>query len=514
MARAIDRSTNFRRSDRQNAPKAALIISTALASMALAGCTASAAPRAETSFSKAQAALEAGKTDQAIAHAEAAVLAEPRNPGFRALLGAAYLEAGRFEAAATSFDDALELGDTDPRTTLSYALAAIAIGDSAKAIAALEARENSINPADFGLALALAGKPEQGIHVLTNALRGGQNTAKMRQNLAYTYALAGNWRAARVMMAEDVPADQIDARLSEWAADSKPEDAMKRVAKLLGVSPAPGGQPRALALVNFPSQEALVAEAATQADTFTARELDEGDLAEAQPTQTEELTFAIGGAGGVDSDFETIDPTVANILRATSARTASVPVPTVADATASAPVSAPAQVAASGSGSGYVSRPVVQTLPSQGTAPRRVADAPAAPRPAAKPAVQPVAQPAAKPAPKPTQRTAAASPKSDKAANTHLVQLGSYSTREEAKRGWAALQSKFPQLREHDLVITKAQVNGKIYYRVAAAGFGPRSAQSMCSTIKSGSRSCFAYAASNPPKGAIDNGTRVASRSR
>ena len=35
-----------------------------------------------------------------------------------------------------------------------------------------------------------------------------EQTPKLRQNLAYTYALAGNWRAAQVMAAEDVPADQ------------------------------------------------------------------------------------------------------------------------------------------------------------------------------------------------------------------------------------------------------------------------------------------------------------------
>lgn len=498
----MDRIMNFRRSDRQTAPTASLIISTALASMALAGCTAAAAPRAEASFAKAQAALKAGKTDQAIAHAEAAVLAQPRNPGFRALLGAAYLEAGRFEAAATSFDDALELGDTDPRTTLSYALAAIAIGDGAKAIAALEAREDSINPADFGLAMALAGNPEKGIHVLTNALRGGQNTAKLRQNLAYTYALAGNWRGARVMAAEDVPADQLDARLNEWAADAKPEDAMKRVAKLLGVTPAAGGQPGSLALVNFPGQDALVAEAAAQAAPFPARELGEADLAEAQPAEAEAQTFALGsGAQGVDADVETIDPTVANILRATSARTATAPIPTLA---AAQPQPAPAAATAPASGASYVSNPVVQTLPSspaRASTPTRIAQAP----------VPAPAKPRAAPAPAPAKQPAAAS---DKGANTHLVQLGSYTSRDEAKRGWASLQSKFPQLKDHDLVITKAQVNGKTYFRVAAAGFGPKSAQNLCSSIKSGSRGCFVYAANNPPKGAVDSGTRVASRSR
>ena len=44
----------------------------------------------------------------------------------------------------------------------------------------------------------------------------------VRQNLAYAYALAGNWRAARVMAAEDVPADQLDARLAQWAASAAP----------------------------------------------------------------------------------------------------------------------------------------------------------------------------------------------------------------------------------------------------------------------------------------------------
>ena len=101
--------------------KFGLFVSTALASFALASCAAS-APPAQLSYSKAQAALEDGKIDRAIQHAEAAVLAEPRNPGFRALLGAAYLEAGRFNSASTAFGEAIELGNTDSRTVLSYAL--------------------------------------------------------------------------------------------------------------------------------------------------------------------------------------------------------------------------------------------------------------------------------------------------------------------------------------------------------------------------------------------------------
>ena len=56
----------------------ALVASTALASLALGACTTSAAPRADLSASKAQQALTKGRGDQAVGHAEAAVLAEPQ----------------------------------------------------------------------------------------------------------------------------------------------------------------------------------------------------------------------------------------------------------------------------------------------------------------------------------------------------------------------------------------------------------------------------------------------------
>ncbi|QUL36673.1 tetratricopeptide repeat protein [Erythrobacter sp. JK5] len=454
----MDRTTNRR----PNGPKLGLIMTTALAGVALTGCTASAAPQAETSFSKAQAALESGKVDKAVMHAEAAVLAEPRNPGFRALLGAAYLEAGRFEAAATSFNDALDLGDSDPRTVLSYALAKTALGDGASAVAVLEQYERAIDPADYGLALALAGNPEKGVHVLVNALRGGENSAKMRQNLAYSYALAGNWRAARVMAAEDVPADQLDARLSDWAATAKPEDVQVRVANLLNVTPSnAGGQPTQLALANFPSQQTMVAEAAAQADIESVAIAE----APAAPSEAETLAF------GLD---QTADAPVARVA-------AAVPAPAPA-------ARAPARR--------YVSNPVVQKVPARASEER------AAPTRVAR---------------KSSQRRMAATSvasSSDKAAGTHLVQLGSFDSRAVAKAKWSEFQQRFPQLKDHDVVITKAEVNGRVFYRVAAAGFGVRSARAMCGTAKSSGVGCFAYTKSNPPKGAIDDGVRIAARTR
>lgn len=438
----------------RNAPRIALAVSTAIAGLALAGCSTTAAPQASSSFASAQSALSKGQVDKAIMHAEAAVLAEPRNPGSRALLGAAYMEAGRFQSAATSFGDALDLGDENPRTVLSFALAKIAMGEGRAAVAVLDEYAQVIDPTDLGLALALAGQPERGVHVLVNAVRASDTvTPKLRQNLAYTYALAGNWRAARVMAAEDVPADQLDARLTQWASMSAPEMYQQRIAALLDVAPQyDAGQPQRLALTNFPSQEMMVAEAAAQAPVEMVAEAPAPVEAPAPMMAKAEAapTFAQAFAEPAPS-VETIDP--------------------------------------SGSGIRYVSNPVVQPLPER-----------AAPRMAASP--QRRMAPSAAPAPV----------ASDKALGSHLVQLGSYDSKAEAQRGWTVLQSKFPQLKDHKVVITEAVVNGRTFWRVAAEGFGPKSARSLCSTVKSAGRGCFAYAASSPPAGAVKSDVRMASR--
>lgn len=451
-------------------PRLALAVSTALVSLALAGCATSAAPRGDASFASAQTALTKGQTDKAIVHAEAAVLAEPRNPGFRALLGAAYLEAGRFQSAAASFGDALDLGDDNPRTVLSFALAKTAMGEGRAAVDVLDEFARVIESADLGLALALAGQPERGVHVLVNAVRNGEQSPKLRQNLAYSYALAGNWRAARVMALEDVPADQVDQRLTQWAAMSAPEQFQQRVATLLDVKPAyDAGQPQRLALANFPSQDVMVAEAAEQASVEM--------VAEAQAPAPAAAPAPVAAPVPAANFAEAFNAPTINAQAAPVA-------PRVAGSATSA--SAPR----------YVSNPVVQPLPAQA---ERRAPAPAA-RVAAAPAPRAVAP--------------AAPVASDKAANSHLVQLGSYATKDEATRGWTTLKSKFPQLKDHDVVITEAVVNGRTFWRVAAAGFGPRSAQSLCGTVKSAGRGCFAYAASSPPAGAVDRGVRMAARTR
>ena len=460
---------------RKSTPMIGLVVSTALASVAFAGYAASAAPRVDRSFAKAEAALVKGQSAKAVTHAEAAVLADPRNGDVRALLGAAYLGTGRFQAAATSFEDAMALGNEDPRTVLSYVLAKIALGDGATAVATLNKWEGVLNTTDYGLALALAGQPERGVHVLTNEVRFGEVTPKLRQNLAYAYALSGNWRAARVMAAEDVPAGNIDQRLAEWAAMAAPEDHQRRVASLLKVTPASDmGQPAQLALANFPEQAAMFA-AIEAVDKVAAPGAPE------RPSQSEALAFGLADAVS-DQPIERFDPTPAP-ARITAARVAN-------------PVAA--TTAPSASGMRFVSKPVVQQVPQREARPS--AAAPAAPR-----AVSEAA---------PQRRMAATAAASDTSAGSHMVQLGSYNSKVDAERGWNILKSKFPQLKDHNVVITEAMVNGRTFWRVAAAGFGAMSARNMCSTVKSAGRGCFAYAASSPPAGAVDKGVRMAARTR
>lgn len=501
-------------------PKIGLFVSTAVASLALASCAA-AAPPAQTFFAKAQAALEDGKIDRAIQHAEAAVLADPRNSGYRALLGAAYLEAGRFESAGTAFSEALDLGNDDSRTVLSYALAKIATGDNAAALEMLGAYQDRIPPADMGLALALAGQPDRGVQYLINAVRQGQNSAKARQNLAYAYALAGNWPAARVMAAEDVPADQLEARLASWAAYARPEDYQIRVAKLLNVDPIyDSGQPQHLALANFPEMATMVAEAEEQFEAqpvqVAVADAQVETEVEARLTQSEAMLF---GIEDIDTDVPatpsvaTVEPQssrfVSNpVVQNVGSSAAPVRTPTrVAQAPATAPAASPAASAvpqtaparvsavAATSSSGatrFVSNAVVQNVPARAERVEREAS----PAPVSTP---------------PQQRRMAVATGS---AATHLIQLGSFDSRQVAEAKWGEFKRRFPDLAGRDVVITEAEVNGRTYFRVAAAGFGSRSARSMCNTVKAGGVGCFAYAASSPPAGAVDRGVRIAARTR
>ncbi|MAH14916.1 MAG: SPOR domain-containing protein, partial [Sphingomonadaceae bacterium] len=101
------------------------------------------------------------------------------------------------------------------------------------------------------------------------------------------------------------------------------------------------------------------------------------------------------------------------------------------------------------------------------------------------------------------------------ASGDYNVQLGSYFSMSDANEAWKQFQKRYPEMGDAERVITKARVNGKIYYRVAAAGFAKSSAQTLCRSVKGKGGGCIAYAFSRPLPGAIDvvdTGMRVAAR--
>ena len=198
-------------------------------------------------------ALAKRDTANAVALAEAAVEFAPRDAGYRLLLGQSYQQAGRFVSARDSFADVLQLDPANGKAALNLALAQTATGDWAAARATLATYAAIIPVGDLGLATALAGNPAGAVAILNAAARAPGADAKVRQNLALSYALAGQWNMARVAAAADMSAADLDARLEQWAAFAQPKGAADQVASLLGVTPAAdAGRPVALALDGAP----------------------------------------------------------------------------------------------------------------------------------------------------------------------------------------------------------------------------------------------------------------------
>jgi Flp pilus assembly protein TadD/cell division protein FtsN len=258
------------------APKLAKVGLIGLAYGGIMVMTATEAPRAQTSAETKAAAKQADRaskaltkhdTAKAIAAAEAAVAFAPRAAAYRMLLAQSYLQAGRFESAGQAFADTLELDSGNGKAALNLALTQIAGGDWQAARRTLVVRADVIPASDRGLALALAGDTAGAVALLTEIARSPEASAKVRQNLALSYALGGQWQAARVVAAADMSPADVDARLEQWAAFAQPQAASDQVASLLGVRPTTdAGQPVALALnAPVPVQVAAVAQAAPAA---------------------------------------------------------------------------------------------------------------------------------------------------------------------------------------------------------------------------------------------------------
>ncbi|HEX6740483.1 MAG TPA: tetratricopeptide repeat protein [Sphingomicrobium sp.] len=233
--------------------------------------------------SRALAALAANDPATAVGFAERAVQRTPGDATIRALLGNAYFAAGRFASAESAFKDSLSIESNQPNVVLKLALAEIAQGKNGDASALLESGRGLLDPADYGLALALAGRPADAIAALEPIARAEGAEPRARQNLALAYAFSGDWTNAKAIAGQDVPADQLDARMKQWMQLATPARPSDQVAALIGVTPAAAdpGQPTQLALNHGDSR--LAQAAPTLAPAPVAQVAPAPQLAEAAP---------------------------------------------------------------------------------------------------------------------------------------------------------------------------------------------------------------------------------------
>ena len=274
----------------------ALRFGTAIGALALTanlgGCAASHQPKSASIFggkvdneniglaTRAQLALGENKLTEAVALAERAVAASPNDAGFRGLLGNCYFAGGRFASAEAAYRDSLTLLSNQPQVVLKMALVSVAQGKNGQAIAFLDAAKDVLDPSDYGLALALAGRPQQAADYLQTAAQQTGADSRVRQNLALALAFSGDWVAARSVAAQDVPADQLDARIQQWMQLAKPARASDQIASLMGIAPVAmdPGQPIRLALRDAKSRLAAAVPIAP--------------VAEAAPTEVAEVAPA------------------------------------------------------------------------------------------------------------------------------------------------------------------------------------------------------------------------------
>ncbi len=482
-----------------------LAASTMLVGSLLVSCSASSGgDRPQSLSDNAQKALDAGKPEKALEQAEAAVSLDPRNADLRKTLAHAYLANGRFASARQSLDDALALGDQSARTVISLALMHVAEGRSNAALALLREHRNTIPASDFGLATALAGDTREGVDVLVDQIRSGENSAKVRQNLAFAYALDGRWREAQIMVGQDLDPKIAQDRIAEWARIAHPQAHVQRVASVLGVSPVEydPGQPVQLALSGTPSM------------AQTATEIGQQAMAQAAPV-----------AGPIELPPVQDAPME---LAGIGANAASAPAYSQAE-----PVAAPAMQVAQAEEQPrailaplLVAREIVQPLPGNyraktirktrdGRVVQVAARAPIVEQESPVRAAAPTAIAAKASAPKPVAPKPGESPAVFQQASfapvsggSFAVQLGVFSNAANSNRAWAGYSAKHKDLAGFEKASVTTTVGGRTLHRLTANGFGDeKSARAMCAKVRSAGGECI-IARAAPAKG----GTLIAAR--
>ena len=385
---------------------------------------------------RAQAALASNQHALAVELAEKAVENTPNDAGFRGLLGNCYFAAGRFASAEAAYRDSLTLIPAQPQVILKLALVEIAQGKTAQALGVLESARDALEPADYGLAIALAGRAADAVAVLNQAARTNFADARVRQNLALAYGLSGDWMMARTVAEQDVPPEQVDSRIQQWMAMATPSKSSDQVAALTGVTPAAAdpGQPTRLALNRAPQPSEAFAEVV---------------IPQAEPQQpvAEEIVAAPPPL--------LPEPMPAAVVEAA-------PAPVVVEAVQALIEPQPAEV------------PVVQAaaeLPTRFEAPAQAADYVGITD---------------------TVRRAAAKARRPSGRSNSVVQLGAYRSPDRVTVAWNQIAKRYPALRDYTPMRAKFSGPNGTVWRLSIKGFASRSeAVDRCEKLQGRGGSCF-----------------------
>jgi Flp pilus assembly protein TadD len=454
---------------------ASAVSAIAVASM-IAGC---AAPQVKTGFggktgdniglaTRAVVALNSKDVPSAIDFAERAVQKTPDDAGFRAILGNAYFAAGRFASAEAAYKDSLSLYSNQPQVILKLALVETALDKKDEAVAFLQAGREVLDASNYGLALALAGRPGAAIPVLEAAARQPGADATIRQNLALAHALAGDWTEARTIAAQDVPGNQLDARIQQWMQLAAPKKASDQVAALVGVTPAAvdHGQPVRLAL--------------RKSDTL---------LASAAPATSPAAAPVVHPAAHSPRLSRPALVAAAPEAEARAPITPAASAPAVLAAAAPVPTVAPAAPAPK-----LLDKPLV----AEAAIPTPVAMISAAAHEVSTAAASEVKSLVAAVMPKkavhivhhsnPT-RVASRRPVGP---GDSVMQIGSYRSPEQVTAGWNRLTQRFPALRGYLPLRARFDSANGIYWRLSIQGFAnQREAMARCEQLRNNGGKCF-----------------------
>lgn len=396
---------------------------------------------------QAEAARLGGDFVSAVALAEDAVVMAPSNTAARRTLAQSYFALGRFESSRQAYADLIAMEPHDSGHKFGAAVAALALGDEAdaRALVAQVANDPS-KAADVGLAYVLLGEPERGISVLTGVVRSGESTARARQNLALAQALSGRWNEARVTAAIDLDPAGVEARVAEWAALMASENSAWRTVSLLKINPVPADAGRPVQLAWNPPQAPVmqaVAEPA-QPNDAEAVALASADPAAAEPAAAEPAVrevdvAAVDGASAVQGSAPTLP---ARFVPANAVT-------------------------------------VSPRAPALDLGQKEQGSATADPAPVSKAEAKPAAKPEAVTLPEAT-------------GGNWLVQLGSYDREEYVVENWDVLKARTDFLADYSPVRSRAEVDGRTYYRLSVGRFATSGeAQELCTAVKAAGESCF-----------------------